>query len=261
MSRVARVESPTGYYHILVRGNNRSYIFKNQRHKVAFMEMIEEQEKDTGMELAAWCIMDNHVHLVIKAELDQLSLAMKRINIKFAMMYNQDQNMVGHVFQDRFKSHVIDSDEYLLQVIRYVHNNPVSAKIEKNPGDYKWSSYREYFTKAGVGKRNQFKFVMELFNNSMDSFKEFHNIEDNSEYLEIKEDLERMRGEKAQAIISECFSRHDISEKIQIEGNNWIKDELIGDLIRKSGLSYRAISRLLELPYSSVREVGKDIQG
>ncbi len=259
MSRVAREESPTGYYHILVRGNNRSYIFNNQRYKAAFMEMIEEQEKDTGIELAAWCIMDNHVHLVLKAELDQLSLAMKRINIKFAMMYNQDQNMVGHVFQDRFKSHVIDSDEYLLQVVRYVHNNPVSAKIVKNPGDYKWSSYREYLIRSQVEKRDQYRIVMELFNDKLESFEEFHTIEDSKEYLEIKEDMERIREEKAQAIISECFSKHGIDEMVQIRGDGWIKNELIGNLIRKSGLSYRSISRLLELPYSSVREVGKDI--
>ena len=259
MSRVAREESPTGYYHILVRGNNRSYIFNNQRYKAAFMEMIEEQEKDTGIELAAWCIMDNHVHLVLKAELDQLSLAMKRINIKFAMMYKQDQNMVGHVFQDRFKSHVIDSDEYLLQVVRYVHNNPVSAKIVKNPGDYKWSSYREYLIRSQVEKRDQYRIVMELFNDKLESFEEFHTIEDSKEYLEIKEDMERIREEKAQAIISECFSKHGIDEMVQIRGDGWIKNELIGNLIRKSGLSYRSISRLLELPYSSVREVGKDI--
>jgi len=131
MTRTARQASSTGYYHIIMRGDNRNWIFQKRQYKLDFMEMIEEQENEGRIEMAAWCIMDNHVHLVLKAELDQLSLAMKKINVKFAMRYNLNEKMVGHVFQDRFKSQVIETDQYLLQVIRYVHNNPVKANSRR----------------------------------------------------------------------------------------------------------------------------------
>ncbi len=75
------------------------------------MEMLEEQEKEKRIEVVAWCIMSNHVHLVLKADLDQPPLAMKKINVKFAMRYNLNERTVGHIFQDRFKSQVIDSDK------------------------------------------------------------------------------------------------------------------------------------------------------
>ena len=146
-----------------MRGDNRNWIFKKRQYKLDFMEMLEEQEKEGRIEIAAWCIMDNHVHIVLKAELDQLSLAMKKINVKFAMRYNLNEKMIGHVFQDRFKSQAIETDEYLLQVIRYVHNNPVKARITEKPGDYKWSSYSQYINKENVSKRRQFKFVLGFF--------------------------------------------------------------------------------------------------
>ncbi len=199
--------------------------------------------------------MDNHVHLIIKAELDQLSSAIKKINVKFAMRYNQNERTVGHVFQDRFKSQVIDSDEYLLQVIRYVHNNPIKAKIAGKPEDYRWSSYGQYINGETIEKRQQFKFVLSFFNNSIEGFKNFHAIEDSNEYLEIKEDLEKIREEKAQGIIAECCRKHGVLETDHLKVNKKVRNELILKLIDRSGLSYRSIARLLEIPYSTVRKV------
>ena len=258
MTRTARQASSTGYYHIIMRGDNRNWIFQKRQYKLDFMEMIEEQENEGRIEMAAWCIMDNHVHLVLKAELDQLSLAMKKINVKFAMRYNLNEKMVGHVFQDRFKSQAIGTDQYLLQVIRYVHNNPVKARIAETPGDYKWSSYSKYINNETAGKRRQFEFVLGLFSNSIDEFKAFHMVKDDNEYLEIKEDIERFREEKAQEIIGECCAKHGIIEAYQIKGNERVMNDLIVELIDKSGMSYRKIARLLEISYNTVREAGKN---
>ncbi len=119
MSRMARQESPTGYYHILMRGNNRNWIFKKNQYKLDFLEMLEEQEKEERIEVFAWCIMDNHVHLILKADIYQLSLAIKKINVKFAMRYNLNERTVGHVFQDRFKSQVIDNEEDL-EILKFI---------------------------------------------------------------------------------------------------------------------------------------------
>ena len=258
MTRTARQASSTGYYHIIMRGDNRNRIFQKKQYKLDFMEMLEEQENEGTIEMAAWCIMDNHVHLVLKAELDQLSLAMKKINVKFAMRYNLNEKMIGHVFQDRFKSQAIETDEYLLQVIRYVHNNPIKARIIEKPGDYKWSSYSQYINNEITSKRRQFKFVLGLFNNSIDEFKAFHMVKDDKEYLEIKEDLKEFGEEKAQEIISACCAKHGIIEAYQIKENERVMNDLIAELIDKSGMSYRKIARLLEISYNTVREVGRN---
>jgi REP element-mobilizing transposase RayT len=85
--------------------------------------------------------MDNHVHLLINEGDDEIGKIMKRINISYSYYFNKKYGRIGHLFQDRFKSEGIDSDAYLLSVVRYIHNNPVKAGLVKNIEEYKWSSY------------------------------------------------------------------------------------------------------------------------
>jgi len=257
MPRTRRQESSTGYYHVVMRGNKKSWIFKKDEYKHEILEILKGYETDGMLELAAWCIMDNHVHLVVKTELDQLSLAMKKLNIKFAMRYNLKENTSGHVFQDRFKSQAIESDEYLLQVIRYVHNNPVKAGIVEKAKDYKWSSYGTYLEEYFVGGKGQMQLIMGFFKNDIKEFAEFHDIKDDNEYLEIKEDRQKHREEKVQHIISECCNKYGLSEVHQIRSHKILMNELILELVDKSGMSYRAIARLLKINYNTVRDVSK----
>lgn len=151
MPRKARIhaESATGFYHVVIRGNNKKYIYQDKRFKLDFFEFMCEQEKLGRIELAAWCIMDNHVHVILKAELIDMSDAFKRINIKFAMRYNTGTHSVGHVYDCRFMSKPVETDEYLMQSVRYVHNNPVKAKMVLRPEEYSWSSY-PVFEKSGI---------------------------------------------------------------------------------------------------------------
>jgi len=135
MSRQARKISETDDYHVIMRGNNKAYIFEQKRYKAYFMEYLRLVADEEKAEIAAWCIMDNHVHLVIKASEEKLGLIFKRINTKYAMYYHRETKTVGHVFESRYKSEVIESDESLLNVIRYVHNNPVNAKMVKKESD------------------------------------------------------------------------------------------------------------------------------
>ena len=217
--------------------------------------MLKSYETEGMIELASWCLMDNHVHLVLKAKFDQLSLAMKKLNVKFAMTYNSKEHNSGHVFQDRFKSQAIESDDYLLQVIRYVHNNPVKAGMVEKVGDYKWSSFKTYLEKDFDSVNAQMQFVMNLFSNSREQFVLFHEEKDDNEYLEIKEDRQKYREEKAQEIINECCKRHGIIEAHQMKGDKTVMNELITELVDRSGMSYRAIACLLEMNYNAVRDV------
>lgn len=254
MPRKARVQSPTDYYHVMIRGNNRDKIFADKNQKAYFLDCLKEQYDEGLIDIAAYCIMDNHVHLVIKAELENLSKAIKKINIKYAIRYNNHYDRIGHVFQDRFKSEIIDNQTYLLNVIRYVHNNPVKAKIVSEFNDYKWSSYREYIKANRIISDNQKNFILECYNNIY-QFIKFHKEVDDNEYLDIKEDIEKYRMEKAQKIILIYLNKYELTGIDELKGNRIFLIEVINDLLYKTKLSHRQIAKLLNVSNSVVHKV------
>lgn len=127
----------------MLRRSGRQILFEDDSDRTAFLATTSRVLDEEGLELLAWCLMDNHVHLVVCDHYDSLSRAMKRINVSYALRLNRKSGHVGHIFQGRFLSKPIDSDLYLLEVIRYVHNNPVEAHIS-SASDYPWSSFAEY---------------------------------------------------------------------------------------------------------------------
>lgn len=150
MARQARMESETGIYHVMMRGNNREFIFREEVQKQRFMEYLSNEVQSGGVRLAGWCLMDNHVHLIIQGELPEIVGSLKRINIRFAMGFNTQKKRIGHVFQDRYRSEPIKDDAHLLAVVRYVHNNPVKARMVKTAEVYSWSSYIAYTGHKGL---------------------------------------------------------------------------------------------------------------
>lgn len=255
MARKARIQSPTNYYHIMARGNNREYIFNNPINKNYYLEVLKEQAEDGLIDIAAYCIMDNHVHIVVEADMLNLTKAMKSINTKFAMKINKQNNRVGHVFQDRYRSEVIYNDSHLQQIVRYVHNNPIKAKISKTLDQYKWSSYNEYIYKSDIINENQKDFILNYCDNDIKNFIKFHEEVDYNEYLEIKEDIETQRLDHAQIIIQNYFIEHGISETKQISKNSYHLERIIKKLLEKSKLSHRNIADLLEINRGDVHRV------
>ena len=254
MSRQARIQSPTDYYHVMMRGNNRESIFSKDEQKRFFLESLKMQDEDRLIDIVAYCIMDNHVHIVVKANVFDLAKAIKRINIKYAMNFNQKRDRIGHVFQDRFKSEAIEDDKYLIQVIRYIHNNPVAAKMAKSPRDYHWSSYNEYINKNIIIGSQQKDFVLEYFSSNLEQFQEFHKQKDNNEYLEIKEDIENERLEQAQGVISEYFEQRGLIDAKQVIKNPVYLEEIIQNLLKGSRLTHRQIANLLGISNNVVHK-------
>lgn len=263
MGRQAREISSTGYYHVIMRGNNKGMIFNSETNKKDFLIMLKEQEDNDLIEVVAWCIMDNHVHLIVKADIDNLSSAMKCINVRYAMRYNYKNQSVGHVFQGRFKSQPIDTDSYLLLAVRYVHQNPLKAGMTSELAEYRWSSYGEFLSNKLVDKKDSMKLVMNFFNNDVRQFVAFHDQEDSHdtcvEHLEIREDLRKIRWDKANKILQNMLLENDISNIEQIQGNKRVMDRLIEKLIKESGLSLRKISSFVEMPFSRVQRVNKKV--
>lgn len=258
MGRVAREESHTGYYHVMMRGNNKNMIFSNASEKLYFLEQLNLQVKERNIEVVAYCIMDNHVHLLIGSDLEDMSEAIKRINIRFARRYNNKYEKIGHVFQDRFKSEVIHNDGHLVQVMRYIHNNPVKANMVNKAEEYTWSSYNSYINKKDRLIHSKTKdMIMEIFSGSIEEYKKFHLMDDTEEFLEIKEDLEREREERARRIISDYCKKYKVSKLEELANKRHILEEIIVEMLNKSRLPHRRIAEMTGTTRGIVNNIQK----
>ncbi len=256
MARQRRILSNSNYYHILIRGNNKNYIFEKNKAKKIFWDKLCVLEFEKDLELAAWCIMNNHVHLVAKVEPEKLSKAMKRLNTSFAMYWHRTNHSVGHVFQDRFKSIPIESDVSLLNVIRYVHNNPVKAKLVKHIGEYNWSSYQNYLLEP---KNDVMEFVWKLFNSNEKRYIDFHQEEDDREYLEIKEDQYQIRQEYANKIINKVCDKYKLNDRVEISRNPLILREIVKQINDRSNISLREFAKLIGVNESKIKKIKKSL--
>jgi putative transposase len=146
--RTARDRSSSGMYHIMLRGTNRQEIFHDDEDHDRFLETLDRYSKKRKMKVYGWCLMGNHVHLLVGEGEEDISATIKRMGISYAWFYNRKYNTIGHLFQDRFKSEKVDSDDYLMTVIRYIHQNPVKAGIVKKAAEWKWSSCGGYYGKT-----------------------------------------------------------------------------------------------------------------
>ncbi len=143
MARPLRLEFEGAIYHICARGVAREKIFACDDDKAAFLKIMGKVFDRFHWLCYAYCLMDNHYHLVIETREANLSKGMRQLNGLWAQMFNGRNNSAGHVFQSRFFSHVIERESYLLETLRYVALNPVRAQICKSPQEYKFSSYRQ----------------------------------------------------------------------------------------------------------------------
>lgn len=143
MPRQARKKSESGYYHIVHRGIGRQILFEDEEDNARLLSTLQRYRRELGFDLVAYCLMENHIHLLIHDANDQIDLIMKKLAGSYAYYYNQKYERSGHVFQDRYCSEPVENDAYLLTVMRYIHNNPEKAGIAKTK-DYRWSSYAAY---------------------------------------------------------------------------------------------------------------------
>jgi REP element-mobilizing transposase RayT len=245
----------------MMRGNNREKIFELNRMKMFFTDLLKKILPEEYLELVAYCIMENHVHLIIEGEdIEGLSKAMKRINISYAMRYNKEFDRIGHVFQDRYRSENITSEAYLLNVIRYVHNNPIKAGMVKNLRDYSWSSYQEYISnKTKLINIEQKNFIMDFFK-SCNEFISFHNQLDNNEYLDIKEDVERNRIITTEKIINNYCIDKGINSRKELINNQKALIDLIKKLLDTTTISHRKIADILGISSSLVHKINLDLK-
>jgi len=265
MPRQSRRISESKIYHVMIRGNERKEIFNDDEDKSKFIEILSAKNDDNQYSIYAYCLMDNHVHLLLNEGDGEVSRIMQRINISYAYYFNKKYDRIGHLFQDRFKSGAIEDDNYLLATVRYIHNNPVKAKLVSNPSEYKWSSYNDYISKNIDNQSDSGKaFILGMFSTSTDNavkmFIEFSSQDSTELFIEYKEVSRRDK-----TIQSEEEAREFVANYLQERNTNLIdikeacgltiRNTLISQLKKQSYLSIREIADLLQIGRNIVQRV------
>lgn len=150
MARHARTQAESGIYHVMLRGINRDAIFLEDEDYERFLRALALTKSASGCSILAFCLMTNHVHLIMRPTDEPIGTVMKRLGVRYAGWFNRKYGRVGHVFQDRYKSLPVESDQYMAALLRYVWNNPVASGLATSPEDYRWSSRRLLGTDASL---------------------------------------------------------------------------------------------------------------
>ena len=244
MPRAAREKSSSGIYHVMLRGINKQTIFEDDEDNERFLQTIANTKKISMYELYAYCLMGNHVHFLLKTVNEDLSQIFRRIGASYVYWYNQKHNRTGHLFQDRYKSEIVDNDRYFITVFRYIHNNPVKAGLCKSHEEYKWSSYGEYITKSQIvdcdfpvsiiGAGNLEKLMYE---------------ESDEKCLEIAEESKRLKDEELATEIEQRFGVKSLMIQSEPKAK---RNQIPRDALTIEGVSTRQLSRVTSVSSSVI---------
>ena len=240
MARQAREKSTTGIYHVMLKGLDGRNIFLDDADRALFLEKLDKAREAGGFELYAYCLMDNHVHLLLK-EGEELGTSIKRITVGYVQLHNNKYGRTGHLFQNRFNSEAVEEDQYLMTVIRYIHRNPLKAGMVSRLKDYSWSSYQQIIqTYQGNSSRIDMGIIKDYFPTTAD-FIRFSEEENQDECLEINLKT-RCSDEQLTELLSQNPEYRKLGE-LPVDKRN----QLIRQIQQETGGSIRQLSRVLGL--------------
>lgn len=244
MARIARQYLDTSFFHIMVQGINKEFIFNNNRYINRYMKLIRENLNKEKLKIIAYCIMNNHAHLLIEVEdKKELSKYMQKVNSLYAKYYNYMENeRVGYVFRDRYKSEPILDKRQLIQCIKYIHQNPVKANMVKQIDEYPYSSYYFYqnreINKTGIFTEEEIQFIC---NKDKSTQEEFLDIDINIENKINNAILEFTKKENIK--LFEIFEK-DVILKALIKYLKKIKNIKYTNIMKKLDITKGVMDRL-----------------
>lgn len=245
MNSISRTLYSKGFFHVMTQGLNKEYIFKENYYKDKYIKLIKKYAEVYNIMLVAYCIMDNHAHLLIfTEEVKQMSLFMQNVNSKFAIYYNKDISRVGYVFRGRYNSQYIKDKKYLLNCLNYIHMNPVKANMISRPGDYRYSTYNDYIDKRGIVNDNILTKVFGCKDNYLDIFLNISNKE--FEIMDID------REDKNFEIATKVFLEKHETTINEIKQNKELLIEFCKELVVNKKYKQVQVSRLLNKSKSSI---------
>lgn len=254
MPRPLRSHSTSKTYHIILKGIDSQDIFYSDQDRKFFLNQLSITKIEYNYQIYAYCMMDNHVHMVIRVEDEILSKAMQSILIRYAQHFNKKYKRTGSLFQDRFKSKKIEDKTYFLDVCRYVHRNPENAGIAKT-ADYEWSSYKEYLGKEKLVSKRA---VLYYFNNNINEFKEYttaENVYDVSKIAEY-EIIEKLTDKQLTNIITHKFKINE--EDITTFFKDMKKEELkeyVKEIKDIKGTNITQVARVIRIGRSRIERM------
>jgi putative transposase len=247
--RRARQKSSSGVYHIITRGANRQEIFHDEEDRIRFLDTLQKYKIKSEIIMYAWCLMGNHVHLLLKEGNESISTVMKRIGVSYANYYNWKYKTTGHLFQDRFKSENVETVNYLLTATRYIHQNPVKAGIVAKPHEWKWSSCRGYYGET-VYPPNLLdpRYLLNIFSPELSTartrFKIFNERSNQDKCLEDYDgSFRKLSGDEARIEIKKCIGDIEIPQLKSLEREK--RNDVLRMVKRIDGVSQRQAARVL----------------
>ena len=231
----------------MLRGINQQQIFEEDEDYQKFLEVVKDCKEISEFELYAYCLMGNHVHMLIKENKEPIEQIVKRIGSRFVYWYNVKYGRKGHLFQDRYKSEPVEEQLYFDTVLVYIHRNPIKAGICKKPGDYQYSSYNEYIGKPVIADTG---YVFGYWN--PEQCVSYNEEDVTTQCLDITEgETVRVTDEEAKDIIKRVSRCENASE---FQALDIKKRDTCLKKLRERGLSIRQISRLTGVSFNIVRK-------
>ena len=246
MPRGARGKSSSGVYHVMMRGIGRQDIFHDVEDREKFTETLIRFKRVSQYKLYGYCLMNNHIHLLIKEEKESLSQSIKRVSVSYVHWYNTKYERCGPLFQGRFKSESVEDDRYLLVVLRYIHQNPLKAGIVSAPAEWRWSSYNEYLSRYPL--LTDIDFVLEMFHprrkEALGVYSRFMGEANEDRCLDYEEQKAKRTDERVRLMALKLLKSDDIQaikEMSKGERNKVIR------LLKDEDISIRQLSRVTGL--------------
>lgn len=241
MVRSLRIEYEGAWYHVMNRGLEYRHIFYSNNHRKLFLKLLSDISWRFKVDVHGYCLMDNHYHLLIQTKLANLNLAMKYLNGVYTLKFNRDVKRDGPLFRGRYKAILINKDEYILNVSRYIHKNPSVAKITNDDRKYRWSSYRFYSLESEI-KPNWLVTgdILKYFDDDEKKYSKFvdEEIDENTRKFYQSQNLKSIFGNK--------FFVKEISDKF-LHNNKGIKVDPFTN------------SQLTSVSYPSLEEVAEKV--
>ena len=252
MPRIARKDYHTNFFHIIVQGINKEYIFNKKEYIEKYLYLLDVNAKKFEFKIIAYCVMNNHVHILAYTEkIENMAKVMQKTNTSYGIFYNKEEDRVGYVFRNRYYTQAILTEEQLLRCLVYIHNNPIRAEMVENINQYKYSSYNNYIYKTGNVTDEIIKLIFGSCYKYLEMFKAIHNNIDVKELNDIvEEDIDY------QNILNEYEMKTKKSLE-EIKLNNANLKALIKYLKDEFELSQRDISKILNINKNKVNRILK----
>ena len=225
MSRPLRIQFSGAWYHVMNRGRRAENIFHDKDDYQMFVDLLKETSKMWNIRISAYCLLPNHYHILVQTPEANISRSMRHLNGIYTQRYNRKHSCDGQLFRGRYKSILISENSYLLQVVRYIHRNPLRAGLAKKLEDYTWSSHKGYLSISKKWDWINKKFILSMLSKNKNkwiaSYRKFVKVEDDSDIVKLFESkkppsifgpqdfIDRMK--------SQYYQKDDVVEKPQVK--------------------------------------------